>query len=93
MWFFARFVRRFGCEAKRDESTARLVAGRADGSDGGVRVGCSTYDAFSFIQVTFVMFVLVGLGSAAMAERPLPAVVAARRAWIGVDTGATRPTA
>ena len=31
-----------------------------------------TYDAFSFIQVTFLMFILVGLGSALLAERPTP---------------------
>jgi hypothetical protein len=31
-----------------------------------------TYDAFAFIQVTFLMFILVGLGSVLLAERPTP---------------------
>jgi len=34
-----------------------------------------TYDAFSFIQVTFVLFIFVGLGSALLAERPTPVPV------------------
>ena len=38
-----------------------------------------TYDAFSFIQVTFLMFVLVGLGASLMAERPTPLAVRAAR--------------
>ena len=31
-----------------------------------------TYDAFSFIQVTFLLFIFVGLGCALLAERPTP---------------------
>ena len=34
--------------------------------------GMFTYDAFAFIQVTFLLFIFVGLGSALLAERPTP---------------------
>jgi hypothetical protein len=37
-----------------------------------------TFDAFSFIQVTFMLFMLVALGSALLAERPTPLRVRAR---------------
>jgi hypothetical protein len=36
-----------------------------------------TFDAFAFIQVTFLMFIFVGLGAALLAERPLPHAVPA----------------
>jgi hypothetical protein len=35
-----------------------------------------TYDAFAFIQVTFILFIFTGLGSSLLAERPMP--IAAR---------------
>jgi hypothetical protein len=71
LWFFIRAVRRFGGEAKRDASErgwllAALAAGVA-----AYAVGMLTYDAFSFIQVTFLVFILAGLGSAILAEHPI----------------------
>jgi O-antigen ligase len=71
VWFFVRAVRRFGAEAKRDGSDrgwllASLAAGVA-----AYGVGMLTYDAFSFIQVTFLLFIFVGLGSAVLAESPI----------------------
>jgi hypothetical protein len=38
-----------------------------------------TYDAFAFIQVTFLMFIFVGLGAALMSERPIPLAVRTAR--------------
>jgi hypothetical protein len=78
LWFFVRVVRRFGAEAKRDESErgwllASLAAGVA-----AFGVGMLTFDAFSFIQVTFLLFILVGMGSALLAERPTPLAMRAR---------------
>ena len=29
-----------------------------------------TFDAFAFIQVTFLLFIFVGIGAALLAERP-----------------------
>jgi O-antigen ligase len=79
LWFFVRAVRRFGTEARRDPSErgwllASLAAGVA-----AFAVGMLTYDTFSFIQITFLLFILVGMGSALLAERPTPLAVRARR--------------
>lgn len=79
LWFFVRVVRRFGGEAKRDASErgwllASLAAGVA-----AYAVGMLTYDAFAFIQVTFLLFIFVGLGSALLSERPTPVAVRAKR--------------
>jgi hypothetical protein len=79
LWFFWRAIRRFGAEAKEDQSgrgwlLASLAAGVA-----GFGVGMLTFDAFSFIQVTFLLFIFVALGSSLLAERPTPLRVRARR--------------
>jgi hypothetical protein len=79
LWFFTRATRRFGAEARRDESDrgwllASLAAGIA-----AYAVGMLTFDAFSFIQVTFLLFIFVGLGAALMAERPMPVAVSSKR--------------
>ena len=44
-----------------------------------------TYDAFSFIQVTFLLFILVGLGSALVAERSAPVT-----RWPGLGAGGSQ---
>jgi O-antigen ligase len=92
VWFFARFIRRLGGEAKREDSPRGWLLVALTASLAAFAIGMATYDAFSFIQVTLVMFILVGLGSAAMAERPLPAVVVARRRWIRLNGDPTRAT-
>jgi len=79
LWFFVRVVRRFGAEAKHDDSARGwLLAGIAAGV-AAFAVGMLTYDAFSFIQVTFLLFIFVGLGAALTAERPTPLAVRAKR--------------
>jgi O-antigen ligase len=87
LWFFVRAVRRFGAEAKRDDSDrgwllASLAAGVA-----AYGVGMLTYDAFSFIQVTFLLFIFAGLGSAVLAESPIR--LAAREGEIRAPRPAT----
>jgi polysaccharide biosynthesis protein PslJ len=65
-WLFLRFVRRLGRAAKDDESPEGwLMAGFAAGV-AGYAFGMLTYDAFSFIQVTLIMFIVLGLGAALM---------------------------
>ena len=49
-------------------------------------VGMFTYDAFSFIQVTFLLFIYVGIGAALLAERPTP--LAARERMLLSDASA-----
>jgi O-antigen ligase len=81
LWFFVRAVRRFGAEARRDDSDRGWLLVSLAASVGAFGVGMATFDAFSFIQVTFLLFIFVGLGSALLAERPTPlAVQTSRRA-------------
>jgi O-antigen ligase len=79
LWFFVRVVRRFGKEAKRDDSDRGWLLVALAAGVAAFGVGMFTYDAFAFIQVTFLLFIFVGLGSALLAERPTPLAVRARR--------------
>ena len=78
LWFFVRVVRRFGAEAKEDDSDRGWLLVAIAASVAAFGVGMLTYDAFSFIQVTFLLFILVGIGSAVLAERPTPVTGALR---------------
>ncbi len=77
-WFFVRVVRRFGAEARRDQSERGWLLASLAAAAAAFAVGMLTYDAFSFIQVTFLVFVLVGLGCALLSERPTPRAVPVR---------------
>jgi O-antigen ligase len=63
LWLFSRAVRRFGAAAKEDQSDRGWLLAAVAASLTGYAVGMITFDAFSFIQVTFVMFVLLALGA------------------------------
>jgi O-antigen ligase len=78
LWFFARAIRRFGAEAKEDQSDRGWLLASIAAGVGAYAVGMLTFDAFSFIQVTFMLFMLVALGSALLAEPPTPLRVRAR---------------
>jgi polysaccharide biosynthesis protein PslJ len=75
VWFFARAIRRFGAEARRDDSERGWLLTAITACVAAYAVGMLTFDAFAFIQVTFLMFILVGLGAALLAERPTPLAV------------------
>jgi O-antigen ligase len=75
LWLFIRVVRRFGAEAKRDESERGWLLASIAAGVAAYGVGMFTYDAFSFIQVTFLVFIFIGLGSALMAEPATPLAV------------------
>jgi hypothetical protein len=77
IWLFVRVIRRFGAEAKRDDSERGWLLASICAGVAAYAVGMLTYDAFSFIQVTFLLFISIGLGSALMAERPIPRAVQA----------------
>jgi len=79
IWLFVRAIRRFGAEARRDDSERGWLLTAIAASIAAYAVGMVTFDAFAFIQVTFLMFILVGLGAALLAERPTPLAVRARR--------------
>lgn len=75
-WLLARFVRRSGKAAKLDDSPRGWLLVALAASVASFAVGMLTYDAFAFIQVTFLLFILVGLGVATLrrggAARALP---------------------
>jgi polysaccharide biosynthesis protein PslJ len=86
LWFFVRAVRRFGGEAKRDDSARGWLLASIAAGVAAYGVGMLTFDAFSFIQVTFLLFIFVGLGSAVMAERPTPVAVRTGRTALEAKT-------
>ena len=72
LWLFLRAIRRLAHRAKRDDDprtgwlcvalTASITA---------FAVGMLTFDAFAFIQVTFLLFIVLGF-AAGLVSRPLP---------------------
>jgi polysaccharide biosynthesis protein PslJ len=72
-WLYARFIRRLGAEARRDQSPDGVLAVALASSVAAFAVGMFFYDAFSFIQATFLLYFLLGLGAsllrASAAER------------------------
>jgi hypothetical protein len=72
LWLFIRSVRRFGREAKKDDSERGWLLAAITASVASYAIGMLTYDAFAFIQVTFLLFILLALGSSLLAERPTP---------------------
>jgi O-antigen ligase len=91
LWFFVRVVRRFGAEAKRDYTMRGALLASLAASAAAFGVGMFTFDAFSFIQVTFLLFILVGLGAALLNERPTPVAVTPRRRWVGAGARPAHP--
>lgn len=70
VWLFVRMTRRLGRAAKRDRSPhGWLLAGLA-GAVVSYAAGMCFYDSFSFIQEVFILFILLGVGSAALALQP-----------------------
>jgi hypothetical protein len=62
VWVFGRFVRRVGGAARDDESPRGWLLTALAASIVGLAVGMLTYDTFSFVQITFVGYVLLALG-------------------------------
>jgi hypothetical protein len=61
-WLFIHSIRRFGRAAKRDSGPRGWYLAAIASSLSAYVVGMFTYDAFSFVQVTFVFFILIALG-------------------------------
>lgn len=66
-WLFTRALRRFGRAARDAEDAMGWLFVALAASTTAFAVGMFTYDAFAFVQSTFVMFILLGLGAAALA--------------------------
>ena len=64
VWLFALVVLKAAATARREDSDRGWLLAAIAASVVAYAVGMLTYDAFSFIQVTFVLFVLLGLAAA-----------------------------
>lgn len=83
IWIFARTIRRIGRAAKQETGDEGWLYVALVASITAYGVGMLTYDAFSFIQVTFLFYIFLGFASAllvparkrapALAPVPLPA--------------------
>ena len=64
VWLFARFIRRLAPAAREDSPRGWFLVA-AIASVAGTFASMFFYDAFSFIQVTFMLFIVIGLGLSA----------------------------
>lgn len=69
LWLYVRAVKRFGRLARDDLSPRGWLLAGLTASIAAFAIGMFTYDAFSFIQVTFLSFLFLAFGSA-IAEAP-----------------------
>jgi hypothetical protein len=65
LWFFARFIRRLGGVAVRRSAEGDLCVALV-AAVAAYAVGMFTYDALSFVQVTFIVFLLIGMGASVL---------------------------
>jgi hypothetical protein len=63
LWAFSRTIRRLGRAAKADTSPEGWLYVCLAASLGSFAIGMFTFDAFGFIQITFIFFVLLALVS------------------------------
>lgn len=71
-WLFWRAIRRFGRVGKEDSDRGWLLTA-ITAAIAAYAVGMFVYDAFAFIQVTFVLFFLLALGIVALGRGEAPA--------------------
>ncbi|HZT91497.1 MAG TPA: O-antigen ligase family protein [Gaiellaceae bacterium] len=67
-WIFVRSVRMLGRWARENDDADGWLAVALAAGIGGFGVGMFTFDAFSFIQVTFVFYFLIALAGASYAR-------------------------
>jgi O-antigen ligase len=78
-WLFVRVIRRLGRAAREDASDRGRLLAAVTASVASFAVGMATYDAFSFLQVTFVLFIVLAIGAAALRTSAGASAVAAPR--------------
>jgi hypothetical protein len=69
-WLFVSFLRRMRRAARGDDSARAWLLIGAAASTTGYAIGMFTFDAFGFIQVTFLLFIALGVGAAALRAAP-----------------------
>lgn len=67
LWLFVRALRRLFGESKRDTSERGWLLTALAASIASFAVGMFTYDAFAFIQATFLLFILLGIAASVLA--------------------------
>ena len=67
LWVFVRFIRRLWPDARDDDSPWAWLVVASVASVASFAVSMFFYDAFAFIQVTFMLFIVMGVGAAALA--------------------------
>jgi hypothetical protein len=74
IWLFRRFLKLVNAEARRDLSDRGWLLTALSASVLAYALAMLTYDAWSFIQVTFLLFFLLGVGSVVLQlDEPVPA--------------------
>jgi polysaccharide biosynthesis protein PslJ len=74
LWLFWLAIRRLGRAAKRNRTADGSIFVALAASTASFAVGMLTYDAFSFIQVTFFLYIVLAAAACALS-------VEARRGW------------
>jgi O-antigen ligase/polysaccharide polymerase Wzy-like membrane protein len=67
IWLFIRLIRRLATEAKHHQDDCGWLLVSLTASISSFCVGMFLFDAFSFIQVTFILFLMMGFGAAVTA--------------------------
>lgn len=70
LWIFLRSIGRMGGASKDDPSARGWLLAATTAGVAAYAVGMFTYDALSFIQVTFCLFIILGIGFAALLSKP-----------------------
>jgi hypothetical protein len=70
LWLYVRSVRMLARRAKNDATPYGWLLASLGAAITAFAVGMITYDAFTFIQVTFISFIMIGLGAAALRLDP-----------------------
>lgn len=70
LWLYVRAIRRLARASRADRGDRGWALAALAASTAAFAVGMLTYDAFSFIQVTLLSFMLLGVGAVALRERP-----------------------
>ncbi|MGZ8795623.1 MAG: O-antigen ligase family protein, partial [Gaiellaceae bacterium] len=69
LWIFGRSIRRLSRAAKDDDSPEGLLYVALAASVTAFALGMILFDAFAFIQVTFILFIVLALGRVALRAR------------------------
>ena len=69
LWFLIASIRRLGRAARADQSDEGWLYVALAASLCAFAIGMFTFDAFSFIQATFLMFIVLAIGASALLAR------------------------